>query len=96
MKYGNTVYFIIVAIVIFGAIVMGVELAKDTKALSLERHIYEGCVTAIKENDNSTYVWLNSKPKKVYISGNVELQIGREYEITLDGNGSLINAKILD
>lgn len=62
-----------------------------------ERVTYEGRVTAIEQKGANSSVYLNSNAQSITIyGGNVELAVGEYYHIILDGNGSLVNAIIID
>ena len=76
---------------------LGIQGNQDFALRALERYEYEGCVTALKYNDdgNETVVWLNSDPKAVEIKGDVTLAVGGVYLITVDGNDNLINAELI-
>ena len=74
----------------------GSTLYQHLEEASLERSTYTGTVTAILHGDDTDKVWLNSTPEVIGINGTIDLVIGEKYEITIDGLGNLINARILE
>jgi len=73
-----------------------VNLDSVSREASLERHNYEGRVTAIQSNETVTRVWLNSDQQIIKIYGSpTTLEVGSEYLIIVDENGKLINAVIV-
>ena len=73
------------------------ELIHDRDLGAQERILYTGRVTAIESGESVTLVWLNSNQQVVKVYGSpLQLLVGGEYQIVLDGNGKLINALILN
>ncbi len=76
---------------------MTAEMVNEQRINSEERITYTGRVTAVSHYDYGTTIWLNSNAKTIRISNkNVQLSVGKEYQITIDGNYNLINAIILE
>lgn len=91
--------FIIIAIlaIISFAIFLAHDTANEQARLRAVRYTYTGTVTAVAHGGYISQVWLNSQPTILKIrGGDVELAVGKTYEITIDGNGQLINAKIIE
>jgi uncharacterized protein YpmS len=99
----NRGYIIVILIAIatilfftFVIIPSGIKYSDEGNARKAERNEYIGTVTAIKhQNNDITYIWLNSKPSKLLLDGYVELAIGEEYKIIVNGNDILINAILI-
>ncbi len=90
---------VIVVIISFaGVLAWGFIDAEHQESIrATERITYEGRVTAIQSTDGYTFVYLNSNAQYITVrSNNLELAVGKEYQIILDGNRNLVNAVILD
>ena len=93
MKKILVVVAVLIAITFFCWFVS--TILQHQEEASLERITYTGTVTAIVHGDYIDKVWFNSTPEVIKINGTIDLVIGEEYKITIDGLGNLINARIL-
>lgn len=87
-------------VVVVGAIALalwlGTSMAAEQATNAKKRFTYTGHVTAVQQGDSITTVYLNSDGQVVKVYGTpLTLQVGQEYEIILDGNGRLVNARII-
>lgn len=88
---------IVICIAVISLMVwLGVLFNSSQESYKAERFTYTGVVTAIVHGQSFDKVWLNSNPKVIEINGTIELATGKTYEITINGHGELINARILD
>jgi len=88
------IVFVILFVATFIWAFMDIQHTDDVMAE--ERHTYIGRVTAIEVRGTTSRVYLNSTGEILPIrSPNLQLAVGEEYEIIVDGNWRLINARII-
>lgn len=93
----NIIVVVVVLAIALGTLLLAGEIVKERNEAQAERYSYIGTVTAVVHGNSYDTVWLNSQPQSIRIwGGEVELAVGAEYEIVLDGAGNLVNAKILE
>lgn len=95
-KHGIVVLVVVIALVgLFTWAIATAEYSKNLRAR--ERYTYTGRVTAIEVGEVISEVYLNSNEEVLPIqSSGLQLAVGEEYEIVVDGNWKLINARIVE
>lgn len=73
------------------------QSAIEEKERALERYTYIGKVTAVETSSDWSVVYLNSNSQVVKVkAAYLDLAVGEEYEVIIDGNYRLINARIIE
>jgi hypothetical protein len=96
----QTSIYLLIGVIVVGYIMLVCSIGSSMLEKNNARLTYSGIVTAtsveggfVFYSGKRTYVYLDNNTDKITLNGDIKLKIGKRYELIVDGNNNLINAK---